>query len=283
MHWIKKKPVDANAPQDALNDAENASVPEMKIAAEVRQPVPAEISAPPSTRWRRVVRVLRIMGCCIGGFILFTLLLVLAGRWIPPLRSSFMMLQPEHGKMGGETHIHYHWIRWEAIPPHVALAVVAGEDQKFPHHFGFDVDAIAQAQKENQYRRLPRGASTISQQTAKNLYLWPGRSYVRKGLEAYFTVLLELLWSKKRILHVYLNIAQFGPNIYGVEAAARTFWHKKAAELTPHEAALLAAVLPNPVRLRADRPSPYVQARARWIEDNMRQLGDLYLQDIIAK
>ncbi|MBN1467021.1 monofunctional biosynthetic peptidoglycan transglycosylase [candidate division KSB1 bacterium] len=242
---------------------------------------PAEIVIPADKSWRRIVAiVLRAVGYGIAGFILFTVLLVLLGRWLPPLRSSFMLLQrAEHGKKG-QMHVRYHWVRWEAIPPHAALAVVAAEDQKFPHHFGFDVDAIALAQRENRYRRRPRGASTISQQTAKNLYLWPGRSYLRKGLEAYFTVLLELLWSKKRILHVYLNIAEFGPNIYGVDAAARAFWEKGATALTPHEAALLAAALPNPLRLRADRPSPYVLERAHQIENEMRQLGSSYLRDL---
>lgn len=244
------------------------------------EPSAPEIVAP-ARRWRHiVVTVLRALGYGIGGFIVFTVLLVLAGRCIPPLRTSFMLLQREHGRMAGERRVRYHWVRWDDISPHLPLAVVAAEDQKFPHHFGFDVDAIAKAQRENRWRRRPRGASTISQQTAKNLYLWPGRSYLRKGLEAYFTVLLELLWSKKRILHVYLNIAEFGPNIYGAEAAARAYWQKSAADLTPHEAALLAAVLPNPVRLRADRPSPYVRQRARWIENNMRQLGAAHLRDM---
>jgi monofunctional biosynthetic peptidoglycan transglycosylase len=153
------------------------------------------------------------------------------------------------------------------------VAVVAAEDQKFPHHWGFDFESIAEAIEDQGPRRRVRGASTITQQVARNLFLWPGRSYVRKGLEAYFTVLLELFWPKRRILEVYLNIAEFGDGTHGVYAAAKTFFGTHPSELTPTEAALLAAVLPNPKRLHANTPSPYVEERARWIEEQMEQLG----------
>ena len=176
--------------------------------------------------------------------------------------------------------IRYRWVEWGSISSDMRLAVIAAEDQNFPHHWGFDVESIMDAlQKKGKQRRL-RGASTITQQVARNLFLWPGRSYVRKGLEAYFTVLLELLWPKSRILEVYLNVVEFGDGTYGVSAAARTFFAKRPAELTRQEAALLAAVLPNPHRFDVRRPSAYVQERVRWIEEQMAQLGPAYLRDL---
>jgi monofunctional biosynthetic peptidoglycan transglycosylase len=204
--------------------------------------------------------------------VVLTIVPVLCLRWVPPPTSAFM-LQRSIAKLLHRqgTAIQYRWVGWAAISPSMRLAVVAAEDQKFPHHWGFDLGSIAEAIEGRESRRR-RGASTITQQVAKNLFLWPGRSYVRKGLEAYFTVLLELLWPKRRILEVYLNIAEFGDGAYGVYAASKTFLVKHPSELTESEAALLAAVLPNPKRLRANDPSPYVLERARWIEDQMEQL-----------
>jgi monofunctional biosynthetic peptidoglycan transglycosylase len=177
--------------------------------------------------------------------------------------------------------LNYQWMPWKRISPHLPIAVVASEDQKFPHHWGFDFDAISKAIDENKRRSHPRGASTITQQVAKNLFLWSGKSYLRKGLEAYFTVVLELVWPKRRIIEVYLNIAQFGPGIYGVEAASRSYLFKPASQLSKHEAALLAAVLPNPRKLIAANPSGYVRRRARKIEEQMEQLGGAaYLKNI---
>lgn len=226
------------------------------------------------------VKILRLLGYALAAVIALNLLTIIGLRWIPPLTTSFMLRTAftNSGKEKGD--IRYKWTSWKKISPNLALAIVAAEDQKFPKHHGFDLESIAQAREENKSRRRPRGASTITQQVAKNLFLWSGRSYFRKGLEAAYTVLLELLWSKKRILEVYMNVAEFGPNIFGVGAAAEAYWHKKPANLTPYEAALLAAVLPNPKRLHADRPSAYVRERAAWIEQNMRQLGSGYLRDI---
>jgi len=160
----------------------------------------------------------------------------------------------------------------DKISPWMALAVIAAEDQKFPEHWGFDVGAIQQVLDNNSGERM-RGASTLSQQTAKNLFLWDGRSWLRKGLEAGMTVGIETVWTKRRILTVYLNIAEFGPGIFGAEAAAQRYFHKPASRLTIAEAALLAAVLPNPIRFRADAPSGYVRQRQQWIMRQMRQLG----------
>jgi monofunctional biosynthetic peptidoglycan transglycosylase len=197
-------------------------------------------------------------------------------RWLPPPTSAFMLQSDVP-----DPALRYHWMPWQRISPHLPVAVVASEDQKFPHHWGFDFDAIGKAIDENKWRRRPRGASTITQQVAKNLFLWSGRSYLRKVLEAYFTMVLELVWPKRRIIEVYLNIAQFGPGIYGVEAASRAYFSKPASQVSKSEAALLASVLPNPRKLKAANPSDYVRQRAREIEAQMEQLGGAaYLKGI---
>ena len=153
------------------------------------------------------------------------------------------------------------------------LAVIASEDQTFPDHHGFDFRSIDKALDERERGRPVRGASTISQQVAKNLFLWPGKNWIRKGLEAYFTLLIETLWPKQRILEVYLNIAEFGKGVFGVGIASESYLRKPAARLSSYDAALLAAVLPNPKRLRANSPSTYVRSRQAWIMGQMRGLG----------
>jgi len=167
------------------------------------------------------------------------------------------------------------------ISPNLALAVVASEDQKFPDHWGFDVEAIEKAYSLNQHSHRVHGASTISQQVAKNLFLWSGRSYVRKAIEAYFTVLIEAAWPKRRILEVYLNIAEFGYGTYGAEAAAERYFHKSAARLTRSDAAVMAAVLPSPQHLLISAPSAYVERRRAWILDQMQALGGPEMLDDI--
>lgn len=207
--------------------------------------------------------------------IVLTVVPVVLLRWIPPPTSA-VMLEKWIGGMGhAKPHhsIHYRWTRWNAISAPIGLAVVAAEDQKFPQHWGFDLDAIIDAVEEHGANGRLRGASTITQQVARNLFLWQGRSYVRKALEAYFTVLLEVFWPKRRILEVYLNIAEFGEGIYGVGMAVQTFFGKRPMEIQTSEAALLAAVLPNPARLHARNPSAYVRQRASWIELQMTKLG----------
>jgi monofunctional glycosyltransferase len=173
----------------------------------------------------------------------------------------------------------YEWVSLEHISPHAAIAVIASEDQQFPFHAGFDINSIRESVRASEKGKKLRGASTISQQVAKNLFLWNGRSFARKAIEAWMTVLIELTWPKERILEIYLNIVEFGRGIYGVEAAAHRFYHKPAARLTSSEAAVLAAVLPNPIRMHADRPSVYVLERRDWILSQMRALGgSSYLQ-----
>jgi monofunctional biosynthetic peptidoglycan transglycosylase len=201
---------------------------------------------------------------------------VLAMRWLPPPTSAFVLraefLAWREGR--ADFAVRRQWVDWAEIAPTAGLAAVAAEDQLFFTHHGFNFDAMAQAFRRNQVSARMRGGSTISQQVAKNLFLYPERSVLRKVLEAGLTVSLEALWPKARILEVYLNFAQFGDGIYGVEAASRAFFGKPARRLEPAEAALLAAVLPNPVKLRADRPSAYVLKRRDWILRQMRQLGE---------
>ncbi len=224
-----------------------------------------------------------LVGATLAAFVLATVIVVGALRWLAPPGSAFMALDAL-GVIGDRTTVAHRWTPWEAISPHVALAVIAAEDQRFLSHRGFDLDAIADAIERYQAGGRLRGASTISQQVAKNLFLWPGRSYVRKGLEAYLTVLIEALLPKRRILEIHLNVAELGPGVYGVGAASRRFFGKRPDALGADEAALLAAVLPSPRRLRADAPSAYVRERQRWIRRQMRQLGGVaYLEKAFGK
>ena len=193
--------------------------------------------------------------------------LAVAGAALRAALTSAVMMERQIGRLirGREWFpVHQHWVPWWQVSPYVPLAMVAGEDQKFPFHHGFDFDSIQDAMDAADEGERLRGASTISQQTAKNLFLWNGRSFVRKGLEAYFTVLIELTWPKRRILEVYMNIAELGNGIYGVGRGGGLFFHAAPAHLAGYQAARLAAVLPNPRRLHADRPSPYVLRHAEW-------------------
>ena len=223
-------------------------------------------------RWRRWLRRVPIALLIL---FLLTWLPVLLLRFIPPATSAFMLERRIGAALHGEHdfQLRYQWVPWSRIAPVAPLAMVAAEDQKFPFHHGFDLESIHAAISDADEGERLRGASTISQQTAKNLFLWNGRSFVRKGIEAYFTVLIEATWPKRRILEVYANIAEFGDGIHGVEAAAQAYFAEHASQLTSHQAALLAAVLPNPRRLHANRPSSYVQRRAAWIQRQMAQLG----------
>ena len=218
-------------------------------------------------------RILRFLLLAAAGIVLLTLLLVLPLRWLPPLTSSFM-LQNWVGQASLSARIRYDWEPRTKISRRAALAVMAAEDQKFLDHSGFDFESIRKAWQRNARSNKVRGASTISQQVAKNLWLWPGRSWLRKGLEAWLTLWLEICWPKERILEIYLNTAQFGPHVFGVEAASRQYFNKPAARLHELEAALLAAVLPNPQRFSVRNPSRHVRARQEWIRVQARRLGD---------
>lgn len=189
-------------------------------------------------------------------------LVVVGLRWLPPPTTAFMLLSPTQP-------VSYRWVPAARHPEVLRKAVLAAEDQKFWDHNGFDFDAIEKALEHNQKNQRVRGASTISQQVAKNLFLWNQRSWLRKGLEVSFTVLIEACWPKQRILEMYLNVAEFGPGVFGAEAASQKFFGKPAAQLAPEQAARLAAVLPNPRKWKAASPGPYVQKRVQWILGQM--------------
>jgi len=222
----------------------------------------------PKKRRRSAVRQLGrwlLIGLFVG--LILSWLLVLPLRWINPPTTAFL-LQDDIAQQA----LFYDWLAWEDIGGAAPLAVVAAEDQKFATHFGFDFTSIRRSLEASADGAALRGASTITQQTAKNLYLWPGRNFLRKGIEAYFTLLLETALGKRRILEIYLNIIEFGPGIFGVSAASKTFFGKSPDALTDAEAALLAAVLPNPRVLLVAGPSDYVRQRQRWIIGQMDRL-----------
>lgn len=212
--------------------------------------------------FRFVVRLLALV-------IILTVGPVLLLRWLEPPTTAFILREPRA--------VHYRWVDWEQISPHIKVAVIAAEDQTFPDHYGFDLKSINDALADRERGRRVRGASTLSQQVAKNLFLWPGQSWIRKGLEAYFTVLIETLWPKRRILEMYVNIAEFGNGVFGVGAASEIYFKKPAARLTAPDAALLAAVLPSPKRMKVRSPSRYVRSRQQWILGQMRGLGGVGL------
>ncbi len=205
-----------------------------------------------------------------------SMLMTLALRWIvPPTTAMMMQRWVEAWRSGRAYHVDNRWVPWNRISPQAALAVIAAEDQNFATHHGFDFASIQKALDEHDRGQRLRGASTISQQVAKNLFLWSGRSFVRKGLEAYFTAMIELTWPKRRIIEVYLNIVELGDGVFGFEAASLRYFRKPAANLGAEEAALLAAVLPNPQRLKVSAPSAYVEERRAWILQQMGQLGGI--------
>ena len=211
----------------------------------------------------------------IAAWVAVTVLAVVAMRWIDPPTTAFMLQDRVAALVTREQgyEFRHEWRDYDQISRNMPLAVVAAEDQRFPLHHGFDFKQIDKALKDRERGRRVRGASTISQQVGKNLFLWPGQSWFRKGLEAGITVLIELAWPKQRILEVYLNVAEFGRGTWGVQAASRRYFDKDASRLTRAEAALLAAVLPAPKRYRADRPGPYVRKRQAWIQRQMASLG----------
>lgn len=220
-----------------------------------------------------VKRVFKFLLKFILGLFLFSVLMVIIYKWVPvpftPLMAIRYFENPDES-------IQHDWVSMEKISPNLQLAVVASEDQNFLIHDGFDYEAIKKAIDESKRRRKSsRGASTISQQTAKNVFLWPDRSWLRKGLEVYFTFLIETLWSKERILEVYLNSIEMGKGIYGAEAASWAWFGKSADKLTQYEAAAIAATLPNPRLYRANPASSYIQQRKNWIVRQMNNLGRL--------
>jgi monofunctional glycosyltransferase len=218
---------------------------------------------------------LQVTGGILCGIFVLTFLSVFPFRWINPPSSSFMMQRSFHFWWHDEDRsVERAWVDWEEISPHMKVAVIASEDQRFAEHNGFDMEAIEEALDEQQRGEGRRGASTITQQTIKNLYLWGGQSYIRKGIEAYLTVWAEFLWPKQRILELYLNVAEFGNGIYGVETAAQTYFGISAGDLDIGQSALLATVLPSPRRMNPAQPSDYMIQRRNWIIDNMFLIGN---------
>jgi monofunctional biosynthetic peptidoglycan transglycosylase len=205
----------------------------------------------------------------------FTIGWVLLYKWVNPPITLFHMV--DRAKVEDCTY-HYQWVDGEQISTNLKLAVVSSEDNHFMTHNGFDWEAIEKAQQYNATHKKQRGASTISQQTAKNVFLWPARSWLRKGLEAYFTVLIEFFWSKERILEMYLNVIEMGPCTYGVGAASGLYFDTTADKLTKEQAALIASCLPNPKKFKLERPSAYMQKRKRKIMKLMKLLGDDYFE-----
>lgn len=227
---------------------------------------------------RLLLRLLKLL----FWFVVGSALLVLVLRWVPPPGTALMVERKLESWVDGQPiDLQRTWRPWAELPDDLKMAVIAAEDQQFAHHWGFDVDAIRAALAHNERGGTLRGASTLSQQVAKNLFLWSGRSWLRKGFEAWFTTLIELFWPKQRILEVYLNSAEWGDGIFGAEAAARHHFGVGASYLSARQASLLAAVLPNPRQWSAGRPSAYVNRRAGWIHRQMRQLGGShYLEEL---
>lgn len=223
--------------------------------------------------WRLALRILKLLAIAFFGI---SIIWVLALRFINP---PFTLLMIERGferkSDGKDWKIDKHWVDFDDIADPMKRAAVAAEDQKFLNHFGFDFKAMERAIDKNQHSHKLMGGSTISQQTAKNVFLWPGRSYVRKGFEAYFTMLIELFWSKKRIMEVYLNVIEMGDGIYGVEAAAQEYYHVHASQLNKYQASAIASIFPNPLKWSPTNPDDRLRHHQYLIRKNMRRLGPL--------
>lgn len=220
-------------------------------------------------------KILGIIWRIILGFVILSVLSVIIFRWVPVPITPLMVIRCIEQKSDGKPmKMEHDWIPFEKISPKLQLAVVCSEDQNYLKHFGFDWGAIEKAMKENEEGKRVRGASTITQQTAKNVFLWPGRSYIRKGFEVWFTVLIEVFWSKERIMEVYLNSIEMGDGVYGAEAASQYWYKKKAEKLTKDEAAGIAAVLPNPRKYKANPPTNYIIKRKTWIKQQMNYWGN---------
>lgn len=230
-----------------------------------------------------IYKVIKFVIYSITAFIISTVLVVLLFKWVNPASTAFISLKSsEPGLLLNNQIPRQKWVSIDKISRNMPLAIIASEDQLFFDHFGFDFEQIEKAMKSNAKRKRQRGASTISQQVAKNMFLFPGKSLFRKGMEAYFTLLIELIWGKKRILEVYMNIAEMGEDVYGVEAASRLYFNKNASAISPGEAALLTAILPSPVKRSVLRPSAYLQGRKETILMQMELIGGVnYIKEMI--
>jgi len=221
-----------------------------------------------------ITKSIRILGKIILWFFIITIGMTILYRFLPIPVTPLMAIRWVEQIFDEKKEVRFKkdWVSIDKISRHMPQAVVAAEDQKFLDHFGFDIEAMEKAWEGNKKGKRIKGASTITQQTAKNVFLWPGRNLIRKGLEAYFTLLMEIFWSKERIMEVYLNVIEMGEGIYGIEAAAQTYYKKPAAKLSRQESAMIAAVLPNPRRWTPTRPTPYIYGRQSWI---LRQMNNI--------
>lgn len=210
----------------------------------------------------------------IVAFILLSIIVVLPFRWLNPPVTMVMMDRWLYSN-NDNFQLKQTWLSWNDLPKQAVLAVITSEDQRFPLHSGFDVDSIIKSLRDSGNGGQLRGASTISQQVARNVYLWTGRSWIRKGLEAWFTLLIELIWGKQRILEVYLNIAEWGEGVFGLEAASHYYFGQSAKRLSPMQSALLASCLPSPLRFNPAKPSAQIRDRARWNLNQQKRLGGL--------
>jgi monofunctional biosynthetic peptidoglycan transglycosylase len=220
-------------------------------------------------------KILNFIWKAIVCFVVTSIVSVILFRWVPIPVTPLMLIRCVEQKMDGKKmHLDHDWEPFENISPKLQLAVVCSEDQNYLKHFGFDWGAIQKAMKENEQGKHMRGASTITQQTAKNVFLWPGRSYIRKAFEVWFTLLIEIFWSKERIMEVYLNSIEMGDGVYGAEAASQHWFNKKANKLTKDEAAAIAAILPSPLRYKANPATNYIGKRKEWIKQQMNYWGN---------
>lgn len=220
-------------------------------------------------------RIFKFIFKILLGLFIFSIVIVVVYKWVPVPFTPLMAIRYFENP---EEEIHHDWVPIDDISRHLQLAVITSEDQNFVKHSGFDFEAIQEAMEDNRTGRKIRGASTISQQTAKNVFLWPSRTWFRKGMEAYFTFLIEMIWSKERILEVYLNSIEMGKGVYGAQAAAVHWFGKDAIALSAYESAAIAAVLPNPREYRANPASSFIQRRKSWIVGQMQNYGPFSLQ-----
>ncbi|MDR0582246.1 MAG: monofunctional biosynthetic peptidoglycan transglycosylase [Prevotellaceae bacterium] len=221
-------------------------------------------------------RLLFYLLCVLSGLFVLSVLQVVAGCWLPVFRTPLMSIRSWEHRGDSTWKTRYTWVPLEKISPQLVQAVIASEDNRFEQHSGFDWIELDMAWN-NENRKQKRGASTITQQVAKNVFLWPQRSWLRKGLEAYYTVLIELFWSKERIMEIYLNVVEMGKGVYGAEAAAQFYYKKPAAKLTAAEAAMLAVCLPNPLRRNPKKPTTYLLQRQKAILTLMQKLPQPFL------
>lgn len=229
----------------------------------------ADISPSPKTVFRWIRNI-------VGGFVAVSILVVLILRWINPPITSYMAQNTiiAWWKNNEDFNLHYQWVNPQDMSWTIKVAAITSEDQRFAENWGFDFQQIKEAIEESSSLKTIRGASTITQQTARNLFLWPAHSFFRKGIEAYFTVLIDLLWPKSRTLEVYLNIAQFGPDVYGVGAASRIYFHTAPAQLGKSQSALMVTALPDPDDYDLAHPSSYMLQRRNWVLKYMNKLGN---------